>query len=240
MADDFYQQERRLEQEGFVGDSLARYTAKTFLIMFFGLIVTFSVAYFGYSTRIVYRAYLTVPGFHIIVLIAELAVVVGMTAMLHKLSATGAAVCFFIYSFLTGVAFSTYFLVFNVPSMILVFAATALYFGGMAVFGFLTGIDLSRIRTVLFGGLIFLILANVLMLFIPGLRVGEQVLCSIGVVVFLGYTAYDTQKIKTFYSAFRGDEEMLKKAAIFSALQLYLDFVNLFLYLLRIFGKKKN
>ena len=64
--------------------------------------------------------------------------------------------------------------------------------------------------------------------------------CTIGVIVFLGYTAYDTQKIRGFYGAYQGDEAMLKKASIFSALQLYLDFVNMFLYLLRLLGKRKN
>ena len=95
-------------------------------------------------------------------------------------------------------------------------------------------------RSILLGGLIFLIIANLLMMLIPGLEVADQVVCTIGVVIFLAYTAYDTQKIKAFYQAYQGDEAMLKKASIFSALQLYLDFVNLFVYLLRIFGKRRN
>ena len=136
--------------------------------------------------------------------------------------------------------FTFYFLLFDLASLILVFAATALYFGGMAVFGAVTKIDLSRIRTILIGGLIFLIIFNVLMMFIPGLAVADRVMCTVGVVTFLAFTAYDTQKIKTFYTAFQGDEAMLKKASVISALELYLDFINLFLYLLRIFGKKKN
>ena len=136
--------------------------------------------------------------------------------------------------------FSAYFLIFQLPSLILVFAATALYFGGMAVFGYFTGIDLSRMRTVLFGGLIFLIIANLLMLLIPGLAVMDRVACTIGLIIFLGCTAYDTQKIKALYDHYSRDEIVLRKASIYSALQLYLGFVNMFLYVLRIFGKRRN
>ena len=77
-------------------------------------------------------------------------------------------------------------------------------------------------------------------MFIPGLAAMDRAVCLIGIVVFLGYTAYDTQKIKAFYYGFQGDDAMLAKASIISALNLYLDFVNLFLYLLRFLGKKKN
>ena len=110
----------------------------------------------------------------------------------------------------------------------------------MAVFGYVTNIDLSRLRVILLGGLIFLIIMNLLMMFIPSLEVADRVVCTIGVVIFLGFTAYDTQKIKTFYNAFQGDDAMLKKASIISALELYLDFINMFLYLLRILGKSKR
>lgn len=239
MEENFYQQERQQEL-GVAGESVGRYTAKTFLLMFLGLLVTFAVAFFGYATLLVPYAMFTIPGFHLIILVAELAVVVSMTAFLYKISTAVATLCFFIYSILTGIVFSTYFLIFELPSLILVFGATALYFGGMAVFGYVTHIDLSRMRTVLFSGLIFLIVANVLMMFIPGLEVMDQVVCTIGLVIFLGYTAYDTKKIKVFYEAYNGDAVMLKKASIYSALQLYLDFINMFLYVLRIFGKRKN
>ena len=243
MENNFYQQELRQEQ-GFAGISLNRYMVKTFVMMFLGLLVTFGTAIFFSITEpgvmlLVYGlAY--IPYFHLILLIAQLVVVIAMSAMIQKLSPAAATACFFIYSVLTGMTFTFYFLLFDVASLILVFAATALYFGGMAVFGAVTKIDLSRIRTILIGGLIFLIIFNVLMMFIPGLAVGDRVMCTVGVVTFLAFTAYDTQKIKTFYTAFQGDEAMLKKASVISALELYLDFINLFLYLLRIFGKKKN
>ncbi len=243
MENNFYQEEK-LQEQGFAGLSLGKYTAKTFLIMFFGLLVTFGTALFLTQTytgiNLLISAATLIPSIHIVLLVAQLVVVIAMSAGLTKMSPAAAAACFIIYSVLTGMTFTVYFIIFEMYSLILVFGATALYFGGMAVFGFVTNIDLSRIRSILLGGLIFLILFNVLMLFIPGLAVLDRVACTIGVVIFLAYTAYDTQKVKQFYYAFQGDEVMLKKASILSALELYLDFVNLFIYLLRIFGKRKN
>lgn len=226
--------------------SLKRYTAQVFLIMFLGLLVSFALAFFFTNTfdgyLILYRvdSVISLGTVQMILLVAELVVVIAMSAMIQKLSPAAATACFFLYSVLTGLTFVPVFFANRLESLALIFGFTALYFGGMAVFGFFTSIDLSRIRTLLIGGLIFLIVANVLMLFIPGLQVMDRVVCTIGVVIFLAYTAYDTQKIKTFYAAFQNDEAMLKKAGVISALQLYLDFVNLFLYLLRLFGKRRN
>lgn len=240
MDKNFYEQERRQE----LGvtrteETVGRYTARTFFIMFLGLLVTFLVAFGGYATGAIYTLF-SIPGIQLGLLVAELAVVIGMTAFLHRISTATATVFFFLYAVLNGVVFSAYFLIFQLPSLILVFAATALYFGGMAVFGYFTNIDLSRLRTVLFGGLIFLIIANLLMLLIPGLAVMDRVACTIGLIIFLGFTAYDTQKIKALYNYYSRDEIVLRKASIYSALQLYLDFVNMFLYVLRIFGKRRN
>ena len=227
-------------------ETLGRYTAKTFGIMFLGLLVTFAIAYYlsntfsGYLLLYQVNSVVSLGTVQLILLVAELVVVIAMSAMIQKMSPVAATVCFFVYAILTGLTFAPIFLVYHLSSLALVFGFTALYFGGMAVFGFFTSIDLSRIRTLLVGGLIFLIIANVLMLFIPGLQVADRVLCTIGVVIFLAYTAYDTQKIKTFYYDFQGDDAMLKKASVISALELYLDFINLFLYLLRLFGKRKN
>lgn len=255
MENNFYQQELRQEQEvrgeqgldrgkSFAGLSLGRYTVRTFGMMFLGLLVTFITAFFFSNTALgvslLVYGLMYIPYFHIILLIAQLVVVIAMSAMIHKLSPAAATACFFIYAVLTGMTFTFYFLLFDLASLILVFDATSLYFGGMAVFGAVTKIDLSRIRVILIGGLIFLIIFNVLMMFVPALAVADRVMCTVGVVIFLAFTAYDTQKIKAFYTAFQGDEAMLKKASVISALELYLDFINLFLYLLRLFGKKKN
>ncbi len=223
-------------------ESLSHYTAKTFGTMFLGLLVTFVVAWLlAYPGQdVLVNTLINAPWVQLVVLVAQLVVVLAMSAMIKKLSPAAAAACFLVYSVLTGLTFSLFFVAYEVPTLALVFGFTALYFGGMAIFGYLTRIDLSRLRTVLVGGLIAIIIFNLLMLFIPGLQVADRIMCTLGVILFLAFTAYDTQKIKAYYYGFQGDDAMLKKASIISALELYLDFINLFLYLLRIFGKGKD
>ena len=241
----FYEQERSLEQQGTAGISLSRYTAKTFLLMFLGLMVSFGMAAFiaytwpgFYFIRSIYN--LAGNMLPILLLVLQLALTLGMTSQMEKISVGTATVFFFLHCLVMGFVVGTWLLLFTMESVVLVFAATALYFGGMAVFGYVTGIDLSRMRNILITGLIFLIIMNLAMWFIPAVQVAEQVVCTIGVILFLGYTAYDTQMIKRFYAAFQGDEEMLRKASVLAALELCLDFVNMFLYLLRLLGKKRN
>lgn len=222
------------------GESLQRYTAKTFLWMFLGLLVTFGVAVVGYATLLPYRILMISPYALLVLTGAELVVVLVLSAKVQTLSVGAARALFLTYAVLNGVVFSTWFFLYELTSLVLVFAVTALYFGVMAVFGYFTSMDLSRIRTILIGGLIFLIVFNLLALFIPAFGAMERVVCIIGIVVFLAFTAYDTQKIKAFYYGLAGDEAMLAKASVISALELYLDFINLFLYLLRFLGRRKN
>jgi FtsH-binding integral membrane protein len=220
-------------------ESLGQYTAKAFLWMFAGLTATFLTALGLVASGLIFSVF-SIPGFHIILLVATLAVVFILSGRLQKMSVGSARAMFFIYAILNGVVFSAYLLLFDVFSLILVFGATALYFGGMAVFGWVTKVDLSRIRNILVGGLIFLIVFGLLSIFIPGLEAFDRIACLVGVAIFLAFTAYDTQKIKAYYAAYQGNADMLKKASIFSALQLYLDFINLFLYLLRILGRRRS
>ena len=243
MEKDFYLQERQRELGG-TQESLKSYTARTYLLMGLGLLITFAVAWFFsqtyYGVYALAYSFYHVSFLHIILLVAELALVLAMTSFLHKMSVGAAVACFMLYAALTGLTFTVYFLLYDLESMILVFGGTALYFGGMAAFGHFTWVDLTRRRNLLLGGLGFLILANVLMMLLPGLQIWEQVMCSIGIVVFLGYTAYDAQRVREFYEIYQDDPDMLNRASIYSALGLYLDFVNLFLYLLRLFARQRN
>lgn len=222
------------------GESLGRYTAKAFLWMFAGLMVTFIVSIVGYIFYLPIRIFMIHPYAIFVLTGLELVVVLVLSAKLDTLPVTAARILFFVYAALNGVVFSTYFYIYEVGSLVLVFAVTAAYFGVMAAFGYFTSMDLSRIRTILVGGLIFLVVFGIVSMFIPAFGLMEQVVCIIGMVVFLGFTAYDTQKIKALYYGLSGDEAMLAKASIFSALQLYLDFINLFLYLLRLLGRRRN
>ncbi len=217
--------------------TLGGYTARTFGWMFAGLLTTFLVAVSGYMTG--WIALVTyIPGWIYLLLIAEVATVVFLSARVMKMSVNQARALFFLYSALNGIVFSLYFLLFNLASMVLIFGATALFFGVMALMGTVMHLDFSRVRPLMIGGLIFLAVFWLLGMFID-LSELEMIACTLGIFLFLGFTAYDTHKIKEFYAAFSRDEQMLKKASIISALELYLDFINLFVYLLRVMGRKK-
>lgn len=217
-------------------EPLKTYAAKTFLWMFAGLMTTFLIALAGYATGAVFLVF-SIPALPFILLIAELGVVIWLSARIDSMSVTKARTLFFVYAALNGVVFSAYFIMFNVSSLILAFALSAGYFGLMAGIGYFTKADLSSMRPILIGGLLFLVAFWVLSIFLP-LTQFERGICLVGMAVFMGFTAYDTQKIKRYHASFGSDPELARKASIFSALQLYLDFINLFLYVLRFVGKK--
>ena len=221
------------------GVTLNLYMSRTFGWMFLGLMVTFALAWYMAASGLVIRLLMTTPSILMILLVAEIAVVLVFSARLHKQSVHVSRGLFFIYSILNGVVFSVYFVAFDVAALILVFGLTALFFGGFALYGRFTHTDLSRLRPLIFGGLIFLVVAAILSMFI-NMTALERIICMVGIVIFLCFTAYDNQKIKANYQYFYHDAALLQKASIYSAMELYLDFINLFLYLLRFLGKAKN
>lgn len=220
-------------------EPLSAYTAKTFGWMALGLLVTFLVAFGGYASGLTIYALISVPMLPFILLIAEVVVVIALGRKLGTLSTGAALGLFFLYAALNGVTFSSLFLLYDLSSMVLVFGFTAVYFAVLAGYGYLTKRDLSRLAPMLFAGLIFLALFWVLSMFLP-LSSFDRIACIIGLVIFMGYTAYDTQKIKTMYYATEGNETLAQNAAIYCALQLYLDFINLFLYILRLIGRSNK
>ena len=222
------------------GDTLGQYTAKTFLWMLLGLLVTFAVAVGCWRTNATLYALAYIPYIHLIVLVATLVISFTMVSRLAKMAVGTAIGLFVLFSALFGFTLSIYLLVYRLDTLIWCFLLTGVYFGALAAYGFLTKRDLSSIRTILFSGTIFLVIFGLLSMFIPGLQMFDRVICMIGIATFLGWTAYDTQKIRAYYSFYAGSPDMLAKASIFSALQLYLDFINLFLYLLRFLGNRKR
>lgn len=235
MSFDPYEFDRDMNQVGQM-ETLGQYTARTFLWMVLGLLVTFGVALACWLTGVVVYVW----SFQIVILIATLIMSFTMASRIERMSVGTAKAMFIAFSVLFGLTMSIYLLIFDLPSLILVFLATAVYFAALAAYGHFTRADLSGLRTILFSGLIFLIVFGVLSMFIPWLAAMDRIACIIGIAVFLGFTAYDTQKIRSYYHYYAGFPDMLEKAAIFSALQLYLDFINLFLYLLRFMGRRKN
>ncbi len=223
--------------EGYEAESLSRYTAKTFGWMFAGLLMSFAIAVFGYVTGYVFYLFM-IPYFPMILLLAELGVVIYLSARIEKMSVGTARAMFFVYAALNGIVFSTLFLIYQVPVLVFSFGAASLFFGIMAVLGYTTNADFSRLRPFMMGGLIFLAAFWILSIFI-NLSQFETAVCAVGIFLFLVITAYDTRKIRAYHQVYSSRPEMAAKASIFAALELYLDFINLFLYILRVLGRKK-
>jgi FtsH-binding integral membrane protein len=171
-------------------------------------------------------------------LILELALVWGLSAAINKIPAFVATLVFLAYAALNGITFSIIFLVYSLGSIAYTFFITAAMFGATSVFGFVTKMDLSRIGGILMMGLIGIIIASVANIFVASDTL-DWVISYAGVVIFVGLTAYDTQKIKNMSTVIDSSSEEGGKASIMGALALYLDFINLFLFLLRIMGRRR-
>lgn len=225
------------QAQGFKQETLPQYVAKTYLWMFAGLLVTFVVSALTISTGAVFYVIMS-PYALTLLTIAELVVVIWMSVRVNRLSVGAARGMFLLYAVLNGVVFSSFFLLYDVATLTLVFAATALFFGLMSAVSYFGKVDLTKYGPILFAGLIVLIVFGVLSMFLR-LEALDTAMCYLGIIVFLGFTAYDTGKIRANYNHFSGNPEILQKASIFSALSLYLDFINLFLYLLRLLGRRR-
>ena len=170
-------------------------------------------------------------------IVAEFALVIGVSAAIHRLSLTTATLMFILYSVINGALLSYIFLAYTASSVATVFFITAGTFGAMALLGYTTKTDLSSMGKYLIMALIGLIIATVVNLFIQS--TGFMLILSyIGVLIFVGLTAYDSQKIKQMLLQAPDAGEGAQKLALLGALTLYLDFINLFIYLLRIFGRR--
>lgn len=171
-------------------------------------------------------------------IIAEFALVIGVSAAINRLSLTMATLMFILYSVINGALLSYIFLAYTASSIATVFFITAGTFGAMAFIGYTTKTDLTKMGKIVMMALIGLVIATIVNLFIKSSGF-TMILSYIGVLVFVGLTAYDTQKIKQMLLQAPDAGEGAQKMALLGALSLYLDFINLFIYLLRIFGKRE-
>ena len=173
------------------------------------------------------------------ILIAELGVVWYLSARIHRISFTSATLLFILYSILNGATLSMIFLIYTMSSIATTFFVTAGTFGVMALFGYVTKKDLTRLGSLCFMGIIGIIIASLVNIFLQNSMM-DMIISYIGVLLFVGLTAYDSQKIKRLLMQ-DGVEinETTQKIALLGAMTLYLDFINLFLYLLRILGDRK-
>ena len=172
-----------------------------------------------------------------IVMLAPLGVVLYMSFGIAKMSVSKAQTVFWIFAALMGISLSSIFVIYTETSITRVFFITAGTFGAMSIYGYTTKRDLTKFGSFLMMGLIGIIIASIVNIFMKSSMM-YFVISVIGVLIFVGLTAYDTQKIKNMYLA-SDDSEIIGKKAVMGALTLYLDFINLFIMLLRLFGQRR-
>ena len=171
-------------------------------------------------------------------IIAEFALVIGISAAINRLSLTTATLMFILYSVINGAVLSSIFLIYTMSSIASVFFITAGTFGVMALIGYTTKKDLTSMGKILLMALIGIIIATTVNIFLKSSGL-QMIVSYLGVLVFVGLTAYDSQKIKQMLQMAPDTSEASQKLALLGALTLYLDFINLFIYLLRIFGRRE-
>ena len=214
---------------------------KVYRYMALGLIITALTAYITASSPSALRFLFSSSAPMLIIALLEIILVVALSAALAKLSTGVALSMFAAYSVLNGLMFSAILLVYTASSIYQAFFSTAGMFAAMSIYGLYTKRDLTSMGSFLRMGLWGLLIAMVINIFL-GSSMLELVTSVMGVIIFLGLTAYDTAKIKTLAesSEWSSDENITGRIAVIGALELYLDFINLFLYMLRFLGKRKN
>jgi len=213
------------------------YLRDVFAWMILALAITTGVAIYLSSANAA-QYFIDHPAALWILFIVQIGMVIALTAGLMRISPTTAAVMFCVYAGLNGATFAILFQVYTTASIVGAFAGATGVFAGMAAYGYFTTRDLTSIGGILFGALIGLIVASIAYIFIGGQTL-NLVIGWLGVIIFAGFTAYDIQRIKQLRTQFRGDEATAQKLAIYGALALYLDFINLVISLLRIFGNSR-
>lgn len=201
-----------------------------------GLLVTGAIAMFVASSEALTRLILGTPLFFVLIL-AELGLVWFLGARIGKMAVSTATALFLAYSALNGLTLSVIFLAYTAASIATTFFVTAGTFGAMSLYGYVTKRDLTTIGNLCFMVLIGFLLASLVNIFLQSTGL-YWILTYLGILVFVGLTAWDTQKIKQMSMA-ASNETDGQRVAIFGALHLYLDFINLFLLLLRIFGRRR-
>jgi FtsH-binding integral membrane protein len=224
-----------------VSEENARFMSQVYLWMTTGVILTAIIAYVVGNDEGMARAIILNRWIFYTLLGAQLGAVVFLSFLIQKINALTALLVYFLYAALTGITTSVIFLVYTQESIFQVFAITGFMFGSLSAFGYFTKRDLGPIGSFCIMGLFGLVAFGLIALIFPSIMgsTASKVYSIVGIIVFSGLTAYDTQKIKKMNVIGNEGTDEDRKEAIFGALTLYLDFINLFLSLLRIFGRKR-
>lgn len=226
------------EKEGMLSLAFPALMRKVYVWMSFALLITGIMAYGVAESpalmQTIYSNKLVFWG----IIIAQFALVFGISGAINRLSLPIATLLFVAYASLNGIIFSSIFVIYSTAVIAKVFFITAGTFGAMSLYGYFTKADLSGMGKILMMALIGLIIATVVNIFLKSSGL-EMILSYVGVLIFVGLTAWDTQKIKMMLAQCQDMNEEAQKIALLGAFTLYLDFINLFIYLLRIFGRKE-
>ena len=223
-----------------IDEGLRAYMLRVYNYMTTGLALTGVVAYLFGTNEALIRLLYTPEGatpLAWIAMLSPLAFILVLNFGIHRMKASTAQLIFWLFAGVMGMSLANIFLVFTGTSIARVFFITAATFAGMSLYGYTTRRDLSGLGSFLFMGLIGIVIASIVNIFI-GSSMMQFVISVVGVLVFVGLTAYDTQQIKEMYNELDGSEVAGKKA-IMGALRLYLDFINLFIMLLHLFGNRE-
>ncbi len=230
-----YSREQQLEASA----ALPVLLRKVYVWMTLALVITGFTAYNVATSETIMMALYSNQAIFWGLIIAEFALVFGLSAAINKLSLTVATLMFVLYSVVNGATLSILFLVYTTSSIVNVFFITAGTFAAMAAYGYFTKTDLTSWGKILIMALIGIIIASVVNIFTKSSGL-ETIINYLGVLVFVGLTAYDSQKIKLMLMQANDAGEGAQKIALLGALSLYLDFINLFIYLLRILGSRRD
>lgn len=212
---------------------------KVYTWMTLAMLITGITAYGVATSPVILQTLFTNKLLFFGLIAAELGIVFAISGMINKLSLTTATLLFIAYSVINGATLSSIFIVYTMESIGQVFFITAGTFGAMALLGYTTKKDLTGLGQILFMALIGLIIATVVNMFV-GSTILQTLTSYAGVLIFVGLTAYDSQKIKMMLEEQDSTSESAQKLALLGSLTLYLDFINLFIYLLRIFGSRRD
>lgn len=226
--------------EGRVSELFTAAMRRVYLWMTLGLMVTTAVSLFVISSETVLRLLFSNVLVFYGLLFGELALVLAISRAINKLSPATAVALFLFYAAVNGLTLSVIFLAYELGTIVLAFGTTAVLFLILSIVGYTTRQDLSKWGGILFMALIGLILASIANMFLASSGL-DWIITYAGVLIFMGLTVYDTQRIKTmtYALAATGDEQVVSKVGVMGALRLYLDFINMFLYLLRLFGRRR-
>lgn len=234
MYENFSSSQQQLDME----KGLNTYISKIFGTMFLGLLVTALAALFTVSSPAMFNLIYGSP-FMFVLIIAELVIVFSLSARVTRMSYSSALLMFYAYAVINGITLASVFVVYELGTIYTAFFTAAISFGVMAIYGMVTKKDLTRVGCVMLMLLIGVIVASLINMFVRSQ--GFDLLISfVAVALFVGLVAFDTQKLKSYYYMSANDHQLQRKIGIIGALSLYLDFINIFLYLLRIFGNRRD